>query len=243
MRRIERPVAVVAFKEIWSHFKAEELEILGAYCYAFDGWNSRPTMKPNKEKGIIEYTMTPIPKYREDQIHGKRPWTSYERFRRALEVVSQRMEENPAEGLAFAAAFLNPDGTIDSKDATGNEISFDPADQERAREVYSHIVTNDGYRWGNEEKLKEYVNGFGGQVLEKLGFKPCEIPPFSGALVEVASLKRLGDILGKKEAPQGRYIPSTEMLKSDLKIETQPREVSGEETPKRRGRPPANRAV
>lgn len=234
MRRIERPGAAVVSKEVYSHFKAEELEILGAYCIAFDGWNARPKMVPNKEKGIIEYQMTPIPKYREDQIHGKRPWTSYERFKRALEVVSQRMEENPAEGLAFAAAFLNPDGNIDSKDMGGNEIVFDSVEQEKAKEVYFQIVTNDGYRWGDEKKLKEYADGFGGQVLEKLGFKRCEVPPFSGALVEISSLKRIGDLLGKKEAPQGRYIPPTPLATEDMKIPEQPQEPEAKRRP---GRP------
>lgn len=237
MRRIERAVAVATSKEIWSHFKAEELEIIGAYCKAYDGWNARPKMVPNKEKGIIEYLMTPIPKYREDQIHGKRPWTSYERFKRALEVVSQRMEENPAEGLAFAAAFLNPDGNVDSKDVGGNEIVFDMEDQAKAKEVYFNIVTASGYSWGNAEKLDEYVNGFGGKVLEKLGFQKCEIPPFSGALVEVSSLKRIGDIFGKTETPQGRYIPSSPMVPSDLKIETMPEEAPAPEAIRKRGRP------
>lgn len=237
MRRIERPVQNQGFKEIWSHFKSEELEIIGAYCKAYDGWNARPKMVPNKEKGIIEYNMTPIPRYREDQIHGKRPWTTYERFKRALEVVSQRMEENPAEGLSFAAAYLNPDGNVDSKDIGGNEIVFDSEDQAKAKEVYFQIVTAEGYKWGDAEKLDEYVNGFGGQVLEKLGFKKCEIPPLTGAVVEISSLKRIGDIFGKKEVAQGRYIPATPMVPSDLKIESQPEETPEPEVTRKRGRP------
>ena len=237
MRRIERAVAVQNSKEIWSHFKHEELEIIGAYCIDFDCWNARPKMIPNKDLGIIDYKMTPIPKYREDQIHGKRPWTSYERFKRALEVISQRMEENPAEGLAFAAAFLNPDGNVDSKDMGGNEIVFDSEEQARAKETYFNIVTAEGYSWGNEAKLKEYSNGFGGEVLTRLGFVKGQIPPFSGAVVEISSLKRIGDLLGKKEEPKGRYIPATPLANSDLKIEPQPEETIQPEVTRRRGRP------
>ena len=241
MPRPERISNKMVSKEIWSHFKSEELEIIGAYCFAYDGYWPRPKMVPNAKEGKFDYELKPVTKFRQDMIHGKRPWNSYERFRRAVEIISNRMEENQDMGLHFAAAYLNPDGAIDSRDNAGNEIIFDPEEQEKARIVYSYIVTQDGNRWGNPEKLKEFVEGFGGQVLDKLGFTKCEVPPFAGGAIEISEFKRLGDVLGKKMGgPTSNLMPSKpirvgqEPMLSEQEPETV--NVAIEET-KRRGRP------
>lgn len=186
MARREAFIPKMVVKEIWDNFKAKEMEALVAYAYAFDGiWPYRK-QSVDIDKGEVKFEEKPIPMYRRDLHHNPRPWTCYERFLRAVTAFSRKMEDNPSQGLRFAIAFLEADGTINSGD-----YILDDSETRKSKEIYFHLVGKNGMAWGDESKLKEYAAGYGGDLCRKFGFKEVPAPPFSGEIEELTGVSSL----------------------------------------------------
>src|SRR6185436_4227688 len=208
MARREREVPQMVAKEIYDHFKPDEIELIAAYCYGFDGIWPYQGQKLNAEKGIIEYKENQLPPFREDQHHSRRPWTTFERFTRAICAISRVMDEHPTQNISWAIANINANGTVES----GN-FQLEPKDVERSKEIYKQIIGS-GFAWGDEKALKGYVDGFGGSICKKLGFKPVEAPAFKSEFGDITSLRRtnIEDMRGEK--PQRGNLVPTEELKA-----------------------------
>ena len=174
----------VPHKEIWDHFIPEEMEAFAAYVYAFDEVLPALKTKLNKDKDTGELTIDRVeqkitPFFR-DSFHEPRAWTVLERFRRAYMTLDRKMKENPHQKRYFKIADIEADGEISS----GNAV-LDPRLRTKSKEVWDSIFSKDGRTWGDEEKLKGYVKGHGGDVCRAYGFKEVDIPPVE---MEVAGL-------------------------------------------------------
>lgn len=235
-RTRDRQVFVQVQKEIWQHFKSEELEIIGAYCYGFDNIEANPKQLIDPKLGTIGTEIKKLSKLRREQdTKFQRPWTTWERFIRAVSAIQQRMEENPMSNLHFAAAYLEANQTFDSGD-----IQFDPEDQTKSRENYMAIVGKSGFGWGDEKKLKQFYDGFGGDVCrDTLKFEPNpagddQYPPFSDGAGELSNLKYLGSL--KSKEVKGNFQPAVEVTVPSMR--TAPAPIAEEEVIKRKpGRP------
>ena len=163
-------------KEIWDHFKPEELEVFGAYCYGFDGLLPHLAVVQEKDKDTgkvsVRHEEQKVTRFFQDNFHEARPWSIYERFRRAYIILDRKMKANPHQKRFFAIADIQEDGSIQS----GNSW-LEPAIRAKSKQVYDNIFGKGGSSWGNEEALQEYVDGHGGEVCKSYGFKPCEAPP------------------------------------------------------------------
>ena len=172
-------------KEIWDHFKPSEMEVLAAYVKAYDGILPHKKIKVEKDKETGELAINKIgqvlPKFSGDTFHDSRPYTIYERFRRAYMVFAEAMKLKKSN---YAIADILEDGSIDS----GTQI-LEPKLREESKRIYGEIFGKDGISWGDPEALDGYVEGHGGQVCESYGFKKCEPPPFVNAVREMSVLE------------------------------------------------------
>jgi len=116
------------------------------------------------------------------------------------------MDEHPTQNISWSIANVNADGTVDS----GNFL-LEAKDVEKSKEIFKQIIGN-GFAWGDEVALKSYVNGFGGEVCKKLGFKPVPAPAFKSEIGDVASLRRtnIEDLRGSK-SERGNLMPTEEL--------------------------------
>lgn len=227
MARREAPQQVVQHKEIWDHFKGSEMECLAAYVYAFDCIWPRRKQNVNQEKQVIEFSEIPLPAFRQDAHHSVRPWTCYERFKRAVTAFARKMEDNPAMNVNFKIAYLEADDTL-----TSGTYLLEPNETKRSKEIWDYIMGKNGMAFGDEAKLKEIAEGKAGQICEKYGFKKASYegksyPPFVSEVGEISNLLDIDDEFKGDE-------------KDSFEPENKIKDVAqvSQSQPPRRGRPP-----
>lgn len=203
-------------KETWDHFKPEEMEVFGAYCFGFDQLLPHLAVFQEKDKDTGKVTLKKeeqkLTKFFQDNFHEARPWTIYERFRRAYIILDRKMKENPHQKRFFAIADIQEDGSIES-----GTTWLEPAIRAKSKEVYDHIFGKGGMAWGDEEMLKAYVDGHGGDVCKSYGFKECEAPPLEVVYTGVDGM----DLESSTKKPERNSFA----------------EIQNTEEPKHRGRP------
>lgn len=217
MARREPPQVKVRNKELWDHFKGSEMECLAAYVYAFDCIWPRRKQSVDQVKQVIQFEEMSLPQYRQDAHHSVRPWTCYERFKRAVIAFTRKMEDNPAMNVNFKIAYIDADDSI-----TSGDYLLEPSETEKSKKIWFEIMGKNGMAWGDEGKLKEYAAGFGGKICEKYGFKKAiygevSYPPF---ISEVGELSNLLDIDDEFKVPEkDNFEPKTQINTETIQTE------------------------
>jgi hypothetical protein len=226
MARPNPQQAVAQHKEFWDHFKGFEMECFAAYVYKFDCIWPRRKQSVDQDKQVLQYKEMELPEFRQDAHHTLRPWTCYERLKRAVVAFARKMEDNPAMNVNFKIAYLEPDDTI-----TSGTYLLEPAEIEKSKQIFYAIVGKNGTEWGDEAMLKEIAEGPAGEVCKKYGFKEANYsgktyPPFVAEVGELENLSDPADYAKKKKA-EDSFVPK-EQMRDDSEAQEAPR----------RGRPP-----
>lgn len=132
-------------KELYNHWSPKEMKAIAACCYGT--WLKLPM--------IQKETITQL----------KRPWLIYELFMKSVEQFAQAFENDPAGDVDFLIAHFDPaTRVIDS-----GTVELDPSRVAEVKQIYQALFGNDlkGNNWGDEEKLKSYVEGVGGEICRK----------------------------------------------------------------------------
>lgn len=189
-------------KEIYMHFKPKELKIIAAYIYSRQ--NRLPFLdKDEKTQPLTSY-------YTNKLTRTTRPWTILERFRMGYQTFDVVMKQHPERKLAFAIADVQPDGGLDS-----GSVVLEPKVLQESKEVWDAIFSPGGLGWGNEAKLKSYVQECD-SILEAYGFKKLpdgeSIPPLAMADREMSDMN-LDDFEVEEKEQETSMVPSEQVEK------------------------------